>query len=225
MKKIKIGSYPAFFVKKASTKSIRLRFDKEGNLILSAPWYCRESQAIDFALSNMEWIEKQIANKIQPHFFSDGETIPILGQEYTINHDTTHKGGVCLSGNKLIVGGSPEFLHRRVTAFCKERLYAYMQQKAIEMAAQLGEKPRKITLRDTTSRWGSCSSRKDLNFCWKLVFAPCYVIDYIVAHEVAHLKEMNHGPHFWATVALLNVEQAEAQIWLRKHGRELQAIG
>ncbi len=224
MKKIKIGPYFAFFTKKAGTKSIRLRFDKKGDLILSAPWYCRESQAVEFALSNLEWIEKQQLNKIQPHIFTNGETISILGQNYIINHNPTHKSGCCLEGNLLIVGGEADFLHRRVSTFCKEQLYAYIQQKAFKMAQQLNEKPRKITLRDTSSRWGSCSSRKDLNFCWKLVFAPPFVIDYIVAHEVSHLKEMNHSAHFWSTVALLNVEQAEAQIWLRKNGRMLQAI-
>ncbi len=224
MKKIKIGPYFAFFVKKASTKNIRLRMDKNGNLVLSAPWYCSESKATAFALDNLMWIEKQMQNKLLPHTFSNGEIISILGKNYVIQHNPNHKTGCLLTEGTLTVGGEADFLHRRVTAFCKELLYAYIQQKAIEMAKLLHEKPHKITLRDTSSRWGSCSSRKDLNFCWKLVFAPLYVIDYIVAHEVAHLKEMNHSADFWETVALFNVEQASAQIWLRKHGRELQAI-
>ena len=92
------------------------------------------------------------------------------------------------------------------------------------MAKTLKTKPRKITLRNTSTRWGSCSSLKDLNFCWKLAFSPLFVIDYIVAHEVSHLIEMNHSQAFWTTVAKLNVQQAEAQIWLRKHGQELQSI-
>lgn len=223
MKKIKIGSYFALFSKKTGTKSLRLRLDKSGNLILTAPWYCRESQAISFALENLEWIEKQMQHVVPPRKFVNGDSVSILGTVYKICHNPTYKQGIKCENGALLIGGDIAFLHRRLTDFAKQELYAYIQAKAIRMAAQLGEKPHKITLRDTKTRWGSCSSRKDLNFCWKLVFAPLFVIDYIIAHEVSHLKEMNHSAAFWATVAQLNVEQAEAQIWLRKHGREIQA--
>ncbi|MGN1063532.1 MAG: M48 family metallopeptidase, partial [Alphaproteobacteria bacterium] len=111
----------------------------------------------------------------------------------------------------------------RVRDFIKRTAYEYIQAKALKMAAELGKCPTKITLRDTSSRWGSCSSDKHLSFCWKLALAPDYVLDYIIAHEVSHLCEMNHSPSFWATVGRLNVRQADAQIWLRKNGTELQA--
>lgn len=224
MKKIKIGAYFVFFLKKAGTKNIRLRFDKNGNLILTAPWYCRESQAVDFAQKNIEWIEKQSARMIAPRVFQNGDMISILGQTYQIRHNPDHKQGVLPQQTELVVGGEADFLHRRVITFAKEQLYVYMQQKTIEFASKIDKKPAKIALRDTSSRWGSCSSNGNIHFCWKLVFAPLFVIDYIAAHEVAHLKEMNHGAAFWETVSLLGVEQAEAQIWLRKHGREIQAV-
>ncbi len=224
MKKFQIHHYTVFFTKKARAKNIRLRIDPAGNLLLTAPIFCRESQALSFVTENLDWIEKQMNRLLKPHYFIDGETILLLGKEYTIAHQPTFKGGVCVLGNQLIVGGEDSFLHRRITDYAKKILYVYIQNKTIEFAGLLNEKPHKITLRNTTSRWGSCSSQKNLNFCWKLAFAPQYVIDYIVAHEVSHLKEMNHGPAFWKTVASLNVAQADAQIWLRKHGKEIQQI-
>ena len=224
MEKIQIGDYFLFFCKKAHTKNIRLRFDRKGNLILTAPWFCRKAKAVAFAQQNIDWIQKHAAHQISAKHFQNGDVIMLLGKTYTIFHNPLHKGGVLINDNQLIVGGEETFIHRRITDFAKQRLYEYMQEKVLKMAAALNEKPTKIVLRDTSSRWGSCSSNKRINFCWKLAFAPLFVIDYIAAHETAHLKEMNHGPVFWQTVAKLNVQQAEAQIWLRKHGRELQAV-
>lgn len=224
MEKIQIGDYFLFFYKKSRTKSIRLRFDKKRNLILTAPWYCRKEKALEFARKNFAWIQKQFEHKVALKQFCNNDTITLLGETYIVCHDKTHKGGVEVCKDKLIVGGEASFIHRRITDYAKKRLYFYIQPKLFEMAAILGEKPGKITLRNTSSRWGSCSAKKSMNFCWKLAFAPLFVIDYIAAHETAHLKEMNHSSQFWQTVAQLNVQQAEAQIWLRKHGAEIQAI-
>ena len=224
MEKIQIDNYFLFFCKKAHTKNIRLRFDRKGNLILTAPWYCRKAKAVAFAKQNIEWIRAHIAKQPDVKRFRNGESLMLLGNTYVICHQPTHKGGVLIEGNNLIVGGEETFIHRRITDYAKQRLYAYMQEKVLQMAAILNEKPAKIVLRETSSRWGSCSSKKNINFCWKLAFAPLFVIDYIAAQETAHLKEMNHSARFWQTVAKLNVQQAEAQIWLRKHGQELQAV-
>ena len=224
MEKIKIGNYFITFRRKKGLKSIRLRLDKNGEFILTTPYLCLKSTALNFAKNNIEWMTKQQNNYVPQKQFKNGDCIILLGNSCTITHNPAHKSGVQLIENTLIVGGEVEFIHRRITDFAKKQLYNYIQNKAIQMADTLGTKPRKITLRNTSSRWGSCSSLKDLNFCWKLAFAPLFVIDYIVAHEVSHLIEMNHGENFWKTVAKLNVEQAEAQIWLRKNGKDLQAI-
>lgn len=224
MEKIKIGNYFITFRRKKGLKSIRLRMDKNGEFVLTAPYLCLKSTAINFAKNNLEWIIKQKNNYIPQKQFQNGESILLLGNTYIITHNSNHKSGVQINGNCLLIGGETDFIHRRITDFAKKQLYNYIQNKAIQMAQKLGTKPHKITLRNTSSRWGSCSSLKDLNFCWKLAFSPLFVIDYIVAHEVAHLIEMNHSDAFWRTVAQLNVEQAEAQIWLRKNGKILQAI-
>ncbi len=86
---------------------------------------------------------------------------------------------------------------------------------------RLGVKPTRIAVRDTSSRWGSCSSARSLSFSWRLIFAPDYVRDYVVAHEVAHLREMNHGARFWAHVETLTPHMRRARKWLRENGRTL----
>ena len=87
---------------------------------------------------------------------------------------------------------------------------------------KLGVKPARITVRDTASRWGSCSAARSLSFSWRLILAPDFVLDYVVAHEVAHLREMNHGPRFWAHVRSLVPDIETPQDWLKVHGRGLQ---
>lgn len=222
MKKIKIKEFEIHFFKKIGQKTIRLRLDRKGRILLSAPFLCSEKKATNFAESNLEWLRTQTQKVPGSSLFQAGQKIMLLGKTYTIIHTPDQKRGVFINEDNLYVSGSTEFLHRRIRDFAKKQLLNYIQEKAFEMAAQIHQKPAKITLRDTVSRWGSCSSKKNLSFCWKLALAPQYVIDYLIAHEVSHLQEMNHGKAFWETVALFHTQQAEAQIWLRRNGRELQ---
>src|SRR5204863_4110369 len=96
------------------------------------------------------------------------------------------------------------------------------EMRVLHHAGKLGVKPSRITVRDTASRWGSCSSARSLSFSWRLILAPDFVLDYVVAHEVAHLKEMNHSPRFWAHVKSLVGDMDAPQDWLKVNGRELQ---
>lgn len=223
MKKINLDSFQIFFSKKAGAKSIRLRLDRKGNVILTAPFFCSEKRALQFASENISWIKEQLGKHKPIKTFQNGTVFPFLGETCTLMHVPTQKRGVWQEGNLLFVCGESDFIPRRTRDFIKKQMLLYVQKKALELAAHLNEKPGKITLRDTTSRWGSCSSRKDLSFCWKLAFAPLFVLDYIIAHEVAHLIHMNHSHAFWATVAKIDSNRAEAQIWLRKNGTDIQS--
>ncbi len=223
MKKIIKGDLELFFKKDLRTKSIRLRLNKQGEVILTAPYFCSEKKALAFAWDNADWIRAQRAQIPQQRTFQNGMLITLLGHPVTITHCPTAKRGVWIEDDKLYVSGEDDFLHRRVRDFIKKQLRGYIQNYAPELAAQINQSVGRITIRDTSSRWGSCSSKHDLNFCWKLALAPEFVLNYIVAHEVAHLTEMNHGPRFWALVGQINNDRATAQIWLRKNGRELQS--
>jgi len=223
MKNILFDDFTVKITQSARFKNMRLHIDKNGEVCLSMPKWTLKRTGLQFVRDNLEWIYATREKKVPSKRFKDKDEITLLGQPVIITHIPTERCGCHLDGNRLIVSGDNHFIHRRVRDFIKKTTYRYVQEKAIQMAAQIGEKPRGITLKDISSRWGSCSSAKHLNFCWKLALAPNYVLDYIIAHEVSHLKEMNHSDKFWAVVGTLGVRRADAEIWLRKHGTDLQA--
>ena len=222
MKNTTLGDIPLKILVNAKAKSMKLRLSKDGEAVLVLPKWTPKCMGIAFAQKNLDWLKAHKEKIGTPRQFENGTRIELLGTTYMIEHNPQARGGVFIKDDKLIVTGDIEYLHRRVRDFVKKQAYGYIQEKAIQMASQLGEKPAKITLRDTSSRWGSCSSNKNLSFCWKLALAPTFVLDYIIAHEVAHLVQMNHSDAFWAVVAKIDTNRAAAGIWLRKNGAALQ---
>ena len=154
--------------------------------------------------------------------WSLGARVPFQGIERTILRGEPGNGPVWQdeAGN-LCVTGREEFAPRRVLDFLKREARRSLESRSIEFAASLGTKPHRIAIRDTASRWGSCSASKSISFSWRLILAPAYVFDYVVAHEVAHLREMNHGPRFWRLVRSLVADIEAPQAWLRKNGAAL----
>jgi predicted metal-dependent hydrolase len=125
----------------------------------------------------------------------------------------------------LIVHGDRAHLPRRIADFLKREARRDIEPLVAKHAAAAGRKAKAIRYKDTTSRWGSCSSDGNLSFSWRIMMAPPAVIDYLVAHEVAHLKEMNHGPKFWKLCRTLCPRTDEAKAWLKRNGSALHAIG
>jgi len=132
---------------------------------------------------------------------------------------------VWTQNDAIFVRGDATHAPRRVLDFLKREARKALEARVLHHAARLGVKPSRITVRDTASRWGSCSTARALSFSWRLILAPDFVLDYVVAHEVAHLREMNHGPRFWAHVKGLICDMKAAQNWLKNNGRELQRYG
>lgn len=124
----------------------------------------------------------------------------------------------------LMVSGNPEHTGRRVADHLKRVARRELEQLVAKHAATLGKPVRSISYKDTKSRWGSCTSEGNLSFSWRIAMAPNFVIDYLAAHEVAHLKEMNHGPDFWATCTALCPRTKEAKRWLKQNGSRLFAV-
>jgi len=122
---------------------------------------------------------------------------------------------------RLCVTGLAEHAPRRLRDWLIKQAREQLSDRVQHHARNLGLKPRRVVVRDQTSRWGSCSTARVLSFSWRLIFAPPFVLDYVAAHEVAHLKEMNHGPRFWALVRKTNPRMEEARRWLKRHGAEL----
>lgn len=222
MKNLKLADLNVKITKSARSKNIRLRVDKTKNVHLSMPVGVSERTGLKFVQDNLKWIESQLAQMTPPRRFKNNLSFSILGQNVTIRHTPDRRGASKIENGYLYVSGQEEHLHRRVRDFIGRMALPYIQKTAYQMAEKIGEKPTRITLKDTSSRWGSCSSAKHLNFCWKLALAPDFVLNYIIAHEVSHLKEMNHSDKFWSVVASLDTRRADAEIWLRKHGADLQ---
>ena len=152
-------------------------------------------------------------------------TIPICGESHRICHLQNEVQHVRIVNGRIEVGGSLETLTQRLNAWLRAQARSLISPLATEKALAIGRKPLTVSIRDQKSRWGSCSSAGRLSFNWRLIMAPHHVLDYVVAHESAHLAEMNHSPEFWAIVARLTADIGSARKWLRHHGSTLHRYG
>ncbi|MBN9588637.1 MAG: hypothetical protein BGN85_07295 [Alphaproteobacteria bacterium 64-11] len=193
-----------------------------GEVSVTAPTRRGLNSALDFARREHDWIARQLAIVPGPVALEAGAHFPFRGEMHVIRTAAKGPAPVWRGGGAIWVRGQPAHGPRRVLDFLKREARKEFETRALSHAAALGVKPSRITVRDTASRWGSCSSARSLSFSWRLILAPDFVLDYVVAHEVAHLVEMNHSPRFWAHVRSLIPDMDAAQAWLRSHGRELQ---
>jgi predicted metal-dependent hydrolase len=195
--------------------------------VLVAPTSVARRQALDFLARYEGWLTARVAQLPAVRPFADGETIPLLGVPHLIRGDSSRLRGVpsCADG-AITIPGAPDHLARRLTDFLKAEAKREIGARAHVKAGQLGRPVAAVSLRDTRSRWGSCSSAGRLAFSWRLIMAPEFVLDYVVAHEVAHLSEMNHGVRFWKVCAsLTDADPKAARAWLKRHGGALHAYG
>ncbi len=193
-----------------------------GEVTLTAPLRSSVESALAFARGETGWIARQRGKVPPPVELAPGAAVPFLGTTHRIAHSAT-KGPapVWREGERILVSGKLEHARRRLVDYFKREAKKALEARALEYGAELGVRPSRVMVRDTASRWGSCSSARSLSFSWRLIFAPEFVRDYVVAHEVAHLKEMNHGPKFWAHVQSLSSDHKRARNWLRDHGKNL----
>lgn len=210
-------------------KRVALKVDPaKGGAELVLPQNVSDKLARDFLFKNIGWLKSRLNNLPERVRFAAETEISILGKPHVLRHDPTARRGVWQvegTPSELWVSGDEAHLERRVTDFLKRELRAYIQPRAVDYAGELGRKPGRISIRDTRSRWGSCSSKGDLSFSWRLILAPRDVLDYVVAHEVAHLVEMNHSRRFWALVEQLHPNRQPARSWLKRHGALLHSYG
>ena len=219
---------PLEFRHSARARRISLRIDQaKGKVVLTAPASVARRHALDFLTRHEGWLKARIALLPTALPFMDGATVPVLGVPHLIRGDTSRLRGLPSRGDGTItIPGAPEHLSRRLTDFLKAEAKREIAARAQAKAALVGRPVAAVTLRDTRSRWGSCSGAGRLAFSWRLILAPEFVLDYVVAHEVAHLKEMNHGVRFWRLCATLtDADPKAARAWLRRHGGGLHAYG
>lgn len=190
----------------------------DGRVTLTLPRRASLADGLAFARSREAWIRNALASRTPVQEVVPGTVLPVEGRALRI--DAAPVRTVRVDGPRLLVpDAGPTGV--RVAAFLKATARRRLAAATERHAARLGRPPGRITLRDPRSRWGSCSSSGDLMFSWRLVMAPPEVLDYVAAHEVAHLAEMNHSPAFWAVVARLCPGYAPHRAWLRAEGASL----
>jgi predicted metal-dependent hydrolase len=207
----------------ATARRIVLRIDLDsGGVSVTLPRRAALSEALALANDRADWILGCLDKLPTRVAFADGARIPFMGREVVLRQAP---GATRITDDALIAGGRPEHFARRVSDALKREARRIITPRAHALAALIGKKVARISVRDTRSRWGSCAPGGALSFCWRLIFAPEWVIDYVIAHEVAHLAHPNHGPKFWAVVDQLGVRRHEARAWLDANADRLQRIG
>ncbi len=217
---------PVLLRRNRQARRIILRVDpKTDGVALTLPWYASETEALGFLESQQAWLRKRLDKLPERIPFEPGRTIPILGEDHMIEHRPDARRGVWLEDGRVCVSGDIDYLPRRLLDWLKKEAKARLSELAQEKAGELGVKVGRISVRDTTSRWGSCAHDGSLNFSWRMILAPVFVFEFIVAHEVAHIVERNHGPRFHALVQELTPHEERAEAWLNAYGQRLHRIG
>jgi predicted metal-dependent hydrolase len=213
----------------ARARSYRLSIPHSGGPVLTLPPHGKWAEAEAFLARQRNWLAARIHRAPEVSGFVDGGVVPLRGVDHRIVSTGRIRGRVEVAemdGERvLLVPGDPAHQARRLTDWFKDEAQADLVARSAFHAARLGVTVKSIKMRSQASRWGSCSSAGNLNYNWRLVLAPPFVLDYVAAHEVAHLVEMNHSAAFWATVKRTLPEMEKGRAWLKAHGRQLMAYG
>ncbi|MGH7121116.1 MAG: M48 family metallopeptidase [Acetobacteraceae bacterium] len=210
--------------KRARRVSLRIE-PKAGTVVVTLPPRAGRKAGLALLAEHAGWVAASIAALPGAIPFAPGAVVPLAGVDHRICHSPEARRGAWLAPGLICVCGEPAFLARRVRDLLRDEAQRRLSALAEEKARRIGLKPRRVRIRDTRSRWGSCGSDGSLAFSWRLVMAPPFVQDYVAAHEVAHLRHMNHGPRFWALVRELTPYTEAAITWLHDQGTRLVRIG
>ena len=191
-----------------------------GEVSVVAPSRRALDSAMDFARSESNWIARRLAHVPEPVDLEPGALIPFRGEQHAIHAAARGPAPVWIdrAARVIRVSGHSEHAPRRLLDFLKREAKRVLESRVLEFSGRIGVEPKRVTVRDTASRWGSCSTTRTLSFSWRLIFAPAFVLDYVVAHEVAHLRHMNHGTRFWNLVSELIGDVEKPQAWLSENG-------
>jgi len=214
--------------------TLRVRFAAR-DAVLTMPMRASLRDARDFAQRHAAWIAARLNRLPAAIPFAHGAIVPLRGVDHAIAHRPDTRGTVWAEAAvaalrdaptmTLCVAGAAEHVHRRVQDHFKREARRDIEAAVLRYTQALGVEPRGVGLRDPVSRWGSCSASGSLNFSWRLIMAPPFVLDYLAAHEVAHLSHLDHSPRFWALTRRLCPATDRAEAWLAAHGAHLHKYG
>ncbi len=211
---------PLILRRSAQARRISLRISQlDGRVTLTMPKRLKEAEGMAFALEKEDWIRKHLDARGADVSVRIGAEFPLGGRMVRVVPGQGRR--VQLGAEAIAVPGRAERVPTRLAAYLKELARDRLAGACDDYAVLLGKPYTRLTLRDTRSRWGSCTSDGGLMFSWRLILTPPEVLDYVAAHEVAHLAQMNHSPAFWAEVERIYGPYKEARGWLRKNGSDL----
>jgi predicted metal-dependent hydrolase len=216
--------------------------------VLTMPLYSSFADADEFLSRHLDWLKERVAGLSEPVPFTHGAIVPLRGYAHVLRFSgvVRRRGVVWIEEAhdveaasawpegaragirrlpRLSVAGEEEHAPRRLLDWLKRQAHLDLKARVDLHARRLNLTPKRLFVRDQTTRWGSCSTSGALSFSWRLVLSPPFVLDYLAAHEVAHLGHMNHGPRFWALVERTMPRHEKARTWLRKHGASLHRYG
>lgn len=213
----------------AAARRLTMRLSPCGEeLRLTVPRRTSARAVAAFLERHRDWAGERLASRPASLLVADGAVLPFRGTSLRIVSDPLSRATALHAAGdgtfRLNVGGDPQHLSRRVKDALVREARRDLQAAVERHSAAAGVRPAGLSLKDTRSRWGSCSTSRRLSFSWRIVLAPPAALDYLAAHEVAHLREMNHGPAFWALCRELCPGMDEGKAWLRAHGGALHAI-
>ncbi|MGH6994413.1 MAG: M48 family metallopeptidase, partial [Stellaceae bacterium] len=198
-------------------------------VVLTMPPRGSLKHARAFAQKHGAWIAARLGRLPEPVPFIHGTIVPLRGIDHRIVHRPEQHGTVWIetddSERSLCVAGAAPHVARRIHDFLKREAKRDLEAASKGAAAQLGAAIKRVSVRDQSSRWGSCSTTGVLSYSWRLILAPPFVLDYLAAHEVAHMIEMNHSRRFWQLVEGICPHVGRAKTWLDAHGANLHRYG
>lgn len=215
------------FRRHAQARRLVLRLNSSGTgVLVTVPKGVSRGKALDFAERSSGWIAERMQSRGGLVHLKPGHSLPLRGLSYEICHVDSRRGVVSVDAaqNLIHVPGEEVHVSRRLADYLKLQAREDLTRASQRYAALMGVNYRRIIIRDQKSRWGSCSAAGDLSYSWRLIFAPDYVLDYVAAHEVAHLRHLDHSARFWRLVLTHCPNAAKAKNWLREHGHEVHRI-
>jgi len=211
-------------------RRVSIRIDARGGQVVAvAPRERLLGDAVAFARSRMGWIVERMKARVEGRPLEPGRVIPVHGRDTRLEATgTAGAARLALSEDGPVIrsGGEGEAFARRVENLLKREARTALVARTDVHIAALGLKPAKVSIVDTRSRWGSCSPHnRSIRYSWRVVLAPPQVLDYLAAHEVAHLVHADHSPAYWSVVHRLVGDHRPFRAWLREHGQALHAVG
>ncbi len=241
MPEIRLGTQKINYVVKRSKrrkKTLTISVSPESGVCVSVPQRTSLAEVETLVIRKSKWILKQLEKnnsvlaKPAPRQFTSGEEFLYLGRTYilTVQEEKGAKSSVSIRQGKLLAkvrsGLASENRARRLFSAVKswymQQAINWLSERVAHFAPKVGMEPSQVSVRSFRARWGSCDQNQHLKFSWRIIMAPPHIVDYVVVHEMCHLRELNHSKRFWALVGAIVPDFRECREWLRLNGPALQ---